>query len=83
MQCFNEYKGDRTCELCSMCNKSEYEICRRTHDKKVEEQNKSNSIGEGCPFRGTGYDEWQRYYTCSKKPSWDDECSPCEDCRRY
>lgn len=83
MQCFNDYKGDRICELCERVNRYDFEKCKKEHDEKVKLRQKLFEIESKCPHRIECWDEYQRYYGCDKKSGDDNDCIVTLECERY
>ena len=48
MKCNGEYKGDRVCELCSICNSLENEICFKTYIEKQEKEQFKYYMYKNC-----------------------------------
>ena len=73
MQCFQDFKGDRICDLCERVNRYEFDKCKNKHDEKVKLRQKLYEIESKCPHRKACYEEYQRYFACDKKNNRDDD----------
>lgn len=89
MRCFENFKDDRICDMCSLTNHSIYNKCRETcanEAKKRRELCKElQAIESSCPYRMDAYDEYTHYYSCNKDGKgygrFAEECHVTLECR--
>lgn len=87
MQCFDKYKDDRVCDLCSISNKNMFTQCKDNYDEKVTLRRKLLEIETKCPYTEEGWDEYERVTRCNKNNNGygrhGDFCNPTLECEKY
>lgn len=86
MKCKFKFKDDRICELCEISNSKEYELCKKTYDKKIEFHKRLNNIKCNCKFYDTSWDEYDEFDCCHKNGNgygrFADGCKPTIACEK-
>jgi len=82
MRCKGEFINDRTCDLCMLVNRGEYDECfmidfnRRVHEAKID------LIECKCPNRKLTSKDYAQYYTCILK-EYGNICVCTLECSQY
>lgn len=87
MQCFNDFKGDRICELCERANRYEFDKCKNKYDEKAELRHKLCEIELKCPYKTDCWDECTPFVGCDKNGNghgrFADDCIVTLECGNY
>jgi hypothetical protein len=86
MSCYENFKNDRTCELCRIANSNEYNQCKSVFDESVRINKKLNEIERNCPYRKDAYGDYEKYDGCYKDgefPNNQKQCKACLECEQY
>ena len=86
MRCLNDFKNDRVCDMCNLCNNKEYTKCIEEKKSKDEYNKEIVYIKNNCPYRKELWDEYDKFYGCVPNgcgSKFSDSCKPTLECKKH
>jgi hypothetical protein len=66
MRCYEQFKNDRTCDMCEVVNNDIFTKCKSKYENKILLNQKLLKIESECPYKTECWDEYSPFTGCNK-----------------